>query len=44
MENDLPVEGQICFNTNEPDKIKIFKNGKWEEMNPYEDLEERKVK
>ena len=44
MENDLPVEGQISFNTNEPDKIKIFKNEKWEEMNPFEDLEERKVK
>jgi hypothetical protein len=37
-------EGAMWFNQNNPDKVKIFKNGKWEEMNPFEDLEERKIK
>ena len=41
--NDIP-EGAMCINTNEPDKLKIFKNGKWEKIDPYKDLEERKVK
>ena len=48
-ENDLPNrlnpnEGQIWFSPLEPEKLIIFKNGKWEEMNPFEDLKERKVK
>ena len=44
MKDDSPNEGQICFNANEPEKIKIFKNGNWEEFDPFQDLEERKVK
>ena len=43
-ENDLPNEGQIWFSPNEPEKIRIFKNGSWEEFDPFENLEERKVK
>ena len=39
-----PNEGQIWFSPLEPEKLRIFKNGKWEEMNPFEDLKERKVK
>ena len=41
--NDIP-EGAMCFNTNKPDKLKIFQNGKWTDTDPFEDLEERKVK
>ena len=40
---DIP-EGALCINTNEPEKLKIFNNGKWEEIDPFEDLEERRVK
>ena len=41
--NEIP-EGALCINTNEPEKLKIFNNGKWEEIDPFEDLEERRVK
>ena len=41
--NDIP-EGAMCINTNEPDKLKIFENGKWKQTDPYKDLEERKIK
>ena len=44
MQNDSPQEGQICFNANEPEKLKIFKNNKWEEIDSFKDLEKRKVK
>ena len=55
-ENDLPnvwnyakkisaiPEGAIGVNTNHPDKLRIFQDGKWQEFDGYEDLEERKVK
>ena len=41
--NDVS-EGAMCFNTNEPDKLKIFQDGEWTDIDPFEDLEERKVK
>ena len=41
--NDLP-EGLLWFTPDDPEKLKIFKNGKWEKIDPYKDLEERKVK
>ena len=37
-------EGALWFNPDDPEKLKGFKNGKWEEIDPFEDLEERKVK
>ena len=37
-------EGSMWINPDEPEKVKIFKNGKWEKTNPFEDLEQRKVK
>ena len=54
-ENNLPnvwnlakpddiLEGAIWFNPNQPEKLKNRVNGKWEELDPFEDLEERKVK
>ena len=41
--NDVP-KGAMCFNINEPDKLKIFQDGEWTDTDPFEDLEERKVK
>jgi len=41
--NDIP-EGAMFINTNEPDKLKIFQDGEWTDTDPFEDLEERKVK
>ena len=41
--SDIP-EGAISINENDPDKLRIFKDGKWKEFNPFEDLEERKEK
>ena len=41
--SDIP-EGAMCINTNEPDKLKIFQDEKWTDTDPFEDLEERKVK
>jgi len=41
--NDIP-DGAMCINTNEPDKLKIFQDGKWITTDPFADLEERKVK
>ena len=41
--SDIP-EGALCINTNRPDKLRIFKDGKWIDTDPFEDLEERKVK
>ena len=54
-ENNLPnvwnlakpddiLEGAIWFNPNQPEKLKNRVNGKWEELDPFVDLEERKVK
>jgi len=37
-------EGALCFNTNEPEKLRSRINCKWVELDPFEDLEERKVK
>ena len=42
-QNDI-LEGAMCINTNEPEKLKVFKDGKWIHTDPYKDLEERKVK
>lgn len=41
--NDVP-EGSLWFTPDDPEKLKIFKNGKWEKIDVYKDLEERKVK
>ena len=41
--NDIP-EGAIGINLNNPDKLRIFLDGKWIDTDPFEDLEERKVK
>ena len=41
--NDI-TKGAMCFNTNEPDKLKIFQDGEWTDTDPFKDLEERKVK
>ena len=41
--NNIP-KGAMFINTNEPDKLKIFQDGKWTDTDPFEDLEERKVK
>tara|TARA_Y100000401_G_scaffold37165_1_gene27817 strand:+ start:103 stop:270 length:168 start_codon:yes stop_codon:yes gene_type:complete len=41
---EIIPEGAMWFNQNNPDKIKIFKNGEWVDTDPFEDLEERKVK
>ena len=41
--NDIP-EGALWFDPNEPEKLRNKVNGKWEELDPFEDLEERKVK
>ena len=48
--NDYPIpkgewnEGALWLSASEPDKLKIFKDGKWIYTDPFEDLEERKVK
>ena len=42
-QNDIP-EGAMFINTNEPEKLKVLKDGKWVDKDPYENLEERKVK
>ena len=41
--SDIP-EGAIGINLNNPDKLRIFQDGKWIDTDPFEDLEERKVK
>ena len=41
--NNIP-EGALWFNPSEPEKLRNRVNGKWEELDPFEDLEERKVK
>ena len=41
--NDIP-EGALWFNPDEPEKLRNRVNGKWEELDPFVDLEERKVK
>ena len=41
--SDIP-EGALWFDPNEPEKLRNRVNGKWEELDPFEDLEERKVK
>ena len=38
------LEGSLWSNPDDPEKLRIYKNGKWEEIDPYKDLEERKVK
>ena len=37
-------EGALGINTNRPDKLRIFKDGKWIDTDPFKDLEKRKVK
>ena len=47
MKNKKPhkfPEGTLWFNPDYAEKLKIFKNGKWVETDPFENLEERKVK
>ena len=34
----------MWFNQNNPDKVKVFKNGEWVDTDPFKDLEKRKVK
>ena len=34
--SDIP-EGAMRVNTNDPDKLRIFKDGKWQEFDPFED-------
>ncbi len=41
--NDIP-EGALWFNSNVQQKLRNRVNGKWEELDPFLDLEERKVK
>ena len=41
--SDIP-ECAISINENDPDKLRIFKDGKWQEFDPFEDLENRKIK
>ena len=41
--SDIP-EGAILFNPSEPEKIINRVNGKWEELDPFVELEDRKVK
>ena len=41
--NDIP-EGALWFDPNELEKLRNRVNGKWKELDPFEDLEERKVK
>jgi len=41
--SDIP-EGAISINLNNPDKLRIFKDGEWVDTDPFEDLEERKGK
>ena len=54
-ENDLPnvwnkpktkniPEGVFWFNPDNPEKLRIFKDGEWVDTDPFQDLEERKVK
>ena len=47
MKNKKPYnfpEGTLWFNPDYAEKLKIFKNGEWVETDPFENLEERKVK
>ena len=41
--SDIP-DGSLWFTPDDPDKLKVMVNGKWEKIDPYKDLEERKVK
>ena len=41
---EIIPEGAMWLDQNNPDKIKIFKNGEWVETDPFEDLKEKKVK
>tara|TARA_A100000172_G_scaffold70793_1_gene51251 strand:- start:268 stop:462 length:195 start_codon:yes stop_codon:yes gene_type:complete len=41
--NDIP-DGALWFNPDQPEKLRGRINGKWEELDPFKDLEERKVK
>jgi len=41
--NKFP-EGTLWFNPDYAEKLKIFKNGEWVETDPFEDLEERRIK
>ena len=44
MKNKKHKDGEMWFNPDYANKLKIFKNGKWVETDPFEDLEERKIK
>jgi len=41
--NYIP-EGAIWLNPNEPEKLRNRVNAEWQELDPFTDLEERKVK
>ena len=41
--NSIP-EGALWFNPNETEKLRNRVNGKWKKLDPFVDLEERKVK
>ena len=41
--NHIP-DGSLWFTPDDPDKLKVMVNQKWEKIDPYKDLEERKVK
>ena len=38
------TEGSLWSSPDDPEKLRIYKNGKWEEIDPYKDLEDRRVK
>ena len=40
---DIP-EGTLWFNPNDKKGLKVLTNGEWVNTDPFEDLEERKVK
>ena len=41
--NDIP-EGTLWFNPNDKKGLKVLTNGEWVNTDPFENLEERKVK
>ena len=41
--NDIP-DGALWFTPDDPEKLKVMINGKWEKIDPYKDLEQRKIK
>ncbi len=41
--NDIP-NGALWFNPDDPGKLRARIDGEWKELDPFKDLEERKVK